>query len=163
MDAIETKIVQLIDEKREFILDFADDIYNYAELGYKEFRTSEKFKEVMKSLVSEVRENLAITGVKAYLNAEKKENFSLALLGELDALRIPDHAHANPETQAAHCCGHHAQLAGVVGAALALTDPEVANALDGQVIFFAVPAEEYGEVEFKNTLIEQGKIGFGGG
>lgn len=163
MDEIEKRIVQLIEEKRKLILDFADDIYNHAELAYKEFRTSEKFKEVMKSLVSEVQENLAITGVKAYLNPEKKDNFSLALLGELDALRIPDHAHANPETQAAHCCGHHAQLAGVVGAALALTDPKVAKALDGQVIFFAVPAEEYGEVEFKNTLIEQGKIRFGGG
>lgn len=163
MDAIEKRIIQLIDEKREFILDFAGDIYNHAELGYKEFRTSEKFKEVMKSLVSEVHENLAITGVKAYLNPEKKENFSLALLGELDALRIPDHAHANPETQAAHCCGHHAQLTGVIGAALALTDPEVAETLDGQVIFFAVPAKEYGEVEFKNTLIEQGKIQYGGG
>lgn len=163
MDAVEKRIVELIEENREFILNFANDIYNHAELGYKEFRTSEKFKEVMKSHFDKVQDDLAITGVKAYLNQEKKDNFSLALLGELDALRIPDHAHANPETQAAHCCGHHAQLAGVVGAALALGDKDVAEKLDGQVIFFAVPAEEYGEVEFKNTLIEQGKIKYGGG
>lgn len=110
-----------------------------------------------------VTKDLAITGAKAYLNREKAENVSLALLGELDALRIPQHAHANPETQAAHCCGHHTQMAGVIGAALALTDPEVAAALDGQVIFFAVPAEEYGEVEFKNTLIAENKIQYGGG
>lgn len=163
MDAVEKKIVSLIDKNREFILDFAEDIYNHAELGYKEFRTSEKFKEVMRKYFDEIQDNLAITGVKAYLNQEKKDNFSLALLGELDALRIPDHAHVNPETQAAHCCGHHAQLAGVIGAALALSDKEIADKLDGQVIFFAVPAEEYGEVEFKNTLIEQGKIQYGGG
>lgn len=163
MDAVEQKIIELIEANREFILAFANDIYDHAELGYKEFRTSEKFKEVMSTHFDEVQDNLAITGVKAYLNQEKKENFSLALLGELDALRIPDHAHANPETQAAHCCGHHAQLAGVVGAALALRNKEVAEKLDGQVIFFAVPAEEYGEVEFKNTLIEQGKIKYGGG
>ena len=163
MDAVEQKIIELIEANREFILAFANDIYDHAELGYKEFRTSEKFKEVMSTHFDEVQDNLAITGVKAYLNQEKKENFSLALLGELDALRIPDHAHANPEPQAAHCCGHHAQLAGVVGAALALRNKEVAEKLDGQVIFFAVPAEEYGEVEFKNTLIEQGKIKYGGG
>ena len=163
MDAVEQKIIELIEANREFILAFANDIYDHAELGYKGFRTSEKFKEVMSTHFDEVQDNLAITGVKAYLNQEKKENFSLALLGELDALRIPDHAHANPETQAAHCCGHHAQLAGVVGAALALRNKEVAEKLDGQVIFFAVPAEEYGEVEFKNTLIEQGKIKYGGG
>lgn len=163
MDQTEKKIVELIEKNREFILSFANDIYDHAELGYKEFRTSGKFKEVMNTLFSEVHDQLAITGVKAYLNQEKRDNFSLALLGELDALRIPDHAHANPETQAAHCCGHHAQLAGVVGAALALGNEEVARKLDGQVIFFAVPAEEYGEVEFKNTLIEQGKIQYGGG
>ena len=73
------------------------------------------------------------------------------------------HAFANPETNAAHCCGHHAQMAGVFGAALALTVPEIAEKLDGQVVFFATPAEEYGEIEFKNRLREQGKIRYGGG
>jgi amidohydrolase len=163
MDATEKKIVEIIDSHRGEILDIANDIYNHAELGYKEFRTSEKFKKFMKQHVEHVEDGFAITGVKAYLNEDKKDHFSLALLGELDALRIPDHAHVNPETQAAHCCGHHAQMAGVMGASLALTVPEIAEKLDGQVVFFATPAEEYGEVEFKNTLIEQGKIRYGGG
>lgn len=163
MDDIEKKIVKAIDENRELILNFANDIYDHAELGYKEFRTSARFRALMETHVGRVEDNLAVTGVKAYLNEDRKDNFSLALLGEMDALRIPDHAHVNPETQAAHCCGHHAQLAGVAGAALALADPEIAAYLDGQIVFFAVPAEEYGEVEFKNTLIDQGKIQYGGG
>ena len=163
MNDVEKQIVQTIDAHREEILEFANDIYNHAELGYKEFRTSQKFVEFMEKLSLPVTKGLAITGAKAYLNEEKADQISLALIGELDALRIPTHEHANPETEAAHCCGHHAQLAGVVGAALALTDPEVKKALDGQVIFYAVPAEEYGEVEFKNTLIEAGKIKYGGG
>lgn len=163
MDQIEKKIIQIIEEKRSCIIDFARDIYCNAELGYKEFRTSKKFVDFMKTLLSDVKENLAVTGAKAYLNREKKENFSLALLGELDALRIPNHVYANPKTQAAHCCGHHAQLAGVIGAAIALADAEVAECLDGQVVFFATPAEEYGEIEFKNTLIEKGQIQYGGG
>ena len=54
-------------------------------------------------------------------------------------------------------------MAGVYGAALALTRPEVAAALDGQVIFFATPAEEYGEVEFKKRLMREGKLRLGGG
>lgn len=163
MDQIEAKIIQLIEENRGTILEFGRDIYDHAELGYKEFRTSEKFVEFMEQLKLSVTKDLAITGAKAYLNQEKAGNASLALLGELDALRIPQHAHANPKTQAAHCCGHHTQLTGVIGAALALSDPEVAEALDGQIIFFAVPAEEYGEVEFKNTLIAENKIRYGGG
>ena len=145
------------------IIEFARDIYTHAELGYKEFRTSQKFVNKMKELGLHTETGFAITGVKAYLNEEKKENASLALLGELDALRIPEHAYVNPETDAAHCCGHHAQMAGIFGAALALTVPEIAEKLDGQVVFFATPAEEYGEIGFKNELRAQGKIKYGGG
>ena len=162
-DTTEQRILKIIDDNRETIVEFARDIYDHAELGYKEFRTSKKFVDFMKSLQLPVQTDLAITGAKAYLNKEKAGNASLALIGELDALRIPQHAHANQETQAAHCCGHHAQVAGVIGAALALTDAEVAQTLDGQVIFFATPAEEYGEIEFKNQLIADGRIAYGGG
>ena len=163
MDAIEAKIIKTIDDHREEIIDFARDIYTHAELGYKEFNTAKKFADFTKKLGLNVKEGLAITGVKSYLNEDKKDNISLALIGELDALRIPNHKYVNPETQAAHCCGHHAQLTGILGAAIALSDPEIAAALDGQVVFFAVPAEEYGEIEFKNQLKEEGKIKYGGG
>lgn len=163
MDAAEARIIENIDSHREEIISFARDIWTHAELGYKEFNTARKFADFMKKLGLQTKEGLAVTGVKAYLNEEKKDNISLALIGELDALRIPNHKYVNPETQAAHCCGHHAQLAGVLGAAIALSDPEVAAALDGQVVFFAVPAEEYGEIEFKNQLKAEGKIKYGGG
>ena len=49
----------------------------------------------MKDLGLPTKEHLAVTGVKAYLNEEKKDNVSLALIGELDALRIPEHKYAN--------------------------------------------------------------------
>lgn len=163
MDQIEQKIVRLIEDHRDEIIDFGRDIYTHAELGYKEFRTSEKFNSFIKDRVSRIETEIAVTGTKAYINEDKKDNFSLALIGELDALRIPNHKYANPDTQGAHCCGHHAQLAGLMGAAFALTDPQIAAALDGQLVFVTTPAEEYGEVEFKNSLVEQGKIRYGGG
>lgn len=163
MDTIEQKIIDAINAHREELLAFARDIYTHAELGYKEFRTSQKFVAHMKALGLQVQDGLAITGAKAYLKPNKGETVSLALIGELDALRIPSQKYANPETQAAHCCGHHCQLTGILGAAIALSQPEVAQALDGQVVFFAVPAEEYGEVEFKNQLKTEGKIKYGGG
>lgn len=163
MDITEQRIIDNIDAHREELIAFARDIYTHAELGYKEFNTSKKFAEYTAKLGLNVQDGLAITGVKAYLNQDKKDNISLALIGELDALRIPSHKYANPETQAAHCCGHHSQLTGILGAAIALSDPEVAKQLDGQVVFFAVPAEEYGEVEYKNRLKAEGKIKYGGG
>jgi len=38
MDKIEEKIIKIIDDNREKIVDFARDIYTHAELGYKEFK-----------------------------------------------------------------------------------------------------------------------------
>ncbi len=163
MDEIEKLIIDTIDGHRDEIIGFARDIYTHGELGYKEFRTAEKFIGEMKRLGLRVEDGLAVTGAKAYLNEDKSSNVSIALLGELDALRIPEHEFANPENGAAHCCGHHAQMAGIFGAALALSVSEIAEKLDGQVIFFATPAEEYGEIEFKNQLRREGKIRYGGG
>ncbi len=163
MDAIAERILAKIDACREEILETARWLYDHGELGYREQETGAFFVRKMGELGLPVETGLALTGAKARLNPEKAGNASIALLGEMDALRIPSHSHANPATGAAHCCGHHAQLAGVIGAAMALTDPEVAAALDGQVVFFAVPAEEYGEVEYRKELMEQGKIACGGG
>lgn len=162
MDQLEQKILDIIDRNREDIIAFGRDIYEHAELGFKEYRTAGKFAEVMQRLGLQTQEGLALTGVKGYLQPEARD-ISVALVGEMDALCIPNHPQADPETGAAHCCGHNAQLTGVMGAALALSDPEIRAALDGQVVFFAVPSEEYGEIEFKNGLKEQGKIRYGGG
>lgn len=95
--------------------------------------STQKFEEGLRNRnVALVRNGLAIIGVKGYLrDPETTGGPTLALIGELDALRIPTHKYANPETQGAHCYGHHAQLAGVLGASFTLTDPEVAASLCG--------------------------------
>lgn len=80
----------------------------------------------------------------------------LAVLGELDGILCPAHPGANPENGLAHACGHHAQLAAVLGAAAALCEPEVCAALGGSVQFFAVPAEEYVAVPTREALRREG-------
>jgi amidohydrolase len=163
MDQTEQRILQQIDLHRQDIINFGWDIWAHGELGFKEQRTAGRFAQAMTGLGLPVATGLALTGVKARLNPNRADCVSLALLGEMDALRIPDCPSYNADTQGAHCCGHHAQLAGVFGAAIALSDPQIADQLDGQVTFFAVPAEEYGEITFKNQLMAQGKIAYGGG
>ena len=63
------------------------------------------------------QEGLAVTGVKSELSGTRDQKLRVAVMGELDALPICNASHTNPETGAAHCCGHHAQLTGVLGAA----------------------------------------------
>ena len=162
LDRIEQKIVDIIDSKREEIKAFGNDIYHHAELGYKEVRTSGKFVDEMKKLGLECETGLAITGVKSYLNEKgTKDGPTLAVIGEMDALPIPNHPFSY--NGCAHSCGHHIQLTGVVGAAMALSDPEVKDAMGGNICFMAVPAEEFVDVEYRGQLMKDGKIRYGGG
>ena len=81
MDQTEKLIIDIIDQHRDEIIEFARDIYTHAELGYKEFRTSQKFVNKMKELGLHTETGFAITGVKAYLNEEKKESCTFRRVG----------------------------------------------------------------------------------
>lgn len=163
MDNIEEKIINIIDRNRGRIIDFANDILANPELGYKEIRTAKKVSEILRELLEELETNIAITGVKGYLKKKNSEDLNVAIIGELDAIVVPKNQHANKETGVCHACGHHAQLSGLIGSAIALSDSEVRNSFKGNISFFAVPSEEYGEIEYKLSLKDKGLIKYGGG
>lgn len=163
MGNIESKIIEVIDRNSDRIIEFGDHIWHNAELGYKEFETSKYFYDLCKELGLKTKDNLAITGVKSYLREIDPNLPTIAIIGELDGLPFPEHLDANPKTKAAHCCGHNAQMAGMMGAMIALSNEEIKNNIEGNIIFFAVPAEEFVDIEYRNDLIKQGKIKYGGG
>lgn len=163
MDDIARKILETIESHAEEIIRIGREIWEHPELGYKEKRTAAMFADFCADHGLTVQKNLAITGVKGYLKPPSGDQITIALMGELDALPMSDSPYANPNTGAAHTCGHNAQMAGMMGALLALSVPEVKNALGGNVVFFAAPAEEYVEMEFKQGLMKQGLLGYGGG
>ena len=88
---------------------------------------------------------------------------TLALFGELDGLVVAGHPVADPETGAAHACGHNAQVAGMLGAAMGLLEAGAFDHLAGRVAFFGVPAEEYGDVEWRVAQRDAGRLEFLGG
>ncbi len=139
MDRTEQAILRRIDENRNALLSFADDLLHTPELSDQEHKTARRVADALAALGLPVKEGLSGTGVLAEIGNARPR---VVLIGELDAIRCPGHPHADPVTGAAHACGHHAQLTAVLGAAMALTAPEVREALDGGVSFFAVPAEE---------------------
>ncbi len=163
MDRIEQRILEIIDQNADRIKAFGDDIWKHAELGFTETRTSQKFAEQLEQQGLTCQRNIAVTGVKSYLKEKKDGELCISLMGEMDGLPITNHPEYNPETGAVHACGHNAQLTGVMGAMIALTDPEVRDALDGNIAFIGVPAEEGSAPEIRKKLMEEGKIKFSGG
>ena len=140
MDVIEQKILSILDSRAEELQALAQDLFDHAEQGYHEYRTAQVVSDCLKKLGLETREGLAITGLRASIG--KQDGPNIALIGELDGLACPTHPTAS-DKGFAHACGHYAQLVCMLGAAMALTDPEIAATLDGTATFFAVPAEEF--------------------
>ena len=160
-EQVKQRICDEIDANRERIARIGREIYDHPELGYKEHFASEKVRQVFSELGMSFQSGLGITGVKARLK-EHAEGPGVAIMGELDAVVCPEHPKADPATGAAHCCGHFAQTAAMLGAAIGLS--AVRDAIDcGNVFFMAVPAEECVEIEWRRELIRAGKIRYLGG
>lgn len=154
IDETGQRILRLIDVHKDQIIAFAEDIASHPEPGYEEFRTAGKTAEVLKNLGYKVTEYLARTGVKGTKSI--KEGPSLTVIGELDAIGCHSHPNANPVTGVAHACGHHAQMAAMIGCAIAMADPDVQKCLAGTVNFLAVPAEEYIDADKRARLKKEG-------
>lgn len=155
MDRIERKIVEIIDANADAFIKDGRELFASAERGFAEYNTARKTAEKLRAMGIEVRENLAVTGVKGIIGSGGGPTVSV--IGELDGVICADHPQA-AGTGMSHSCGHNGQIIGMLGAALALSDPEVAASLDGRVAIFAVPAEEYLTADVREGLKNQGAI-----
>ncbi|MEC9002840.1 MAG: amidohydrolase [Planctomycetota bacterium] len=157
--SLKQTVCQTIDEARDRVVGIGEAIMDAPELGFKEHRTAERVRTTFEDLGLEAEAGLAITGVKAILRGGQPGP-TVALMGELDALQVPGHPRADAETGAAHACGHNAQIAGLMGAAIGLSQSGIADQLAGNVVFFAVPAEEYVEIDYRIGLVKSGATSF---
>ena len=121
VNELKRRACEAVDRNAEKIIAVGESIFAEPELGYKEFKTSAKVKKVLDELGIAHQDDVAITGVIAPMKG-RNSNVKLALMGELDAIVAPGHRCADPVTGAAHSCGHHVQIATVMGAAMALKD-----------------------------------------
>ena len=159
---LKRRAAEIIDAKADELTAIAKTILNNPEPGFRELKTARLVAEQFGALGMQPRSGLAVTGVRADASGTSAGP-TLAILGELDSLIVSDHPHAAPGTGAAHACGHHCQIAMMLGAATALTNHDVLDNLAGRIAFMAVPAEEYIEIEYRDDLRRAGKIEFLGG
>ncbi len=151
-----------VEKYRELILSAERYIWAHPETGYKEFETSKYLSEQFEALGYKLTYADGITGFYTVIDTGR-EGPEVLVLGELDSIICPAHKEANPETGAAHSCGHNAQCAALLGVAAALTDKNVLSSLSGRIRLCAVPAEELLEIEYRSRLKAEGKIKYFGG
>ena len=133
------------------------------EAGFREVKTAQLVAEKFQEMGIQHESGLALTGLKGRIKGGAGPGPSVAVIGELDSLVVTEHPNADPDTGAAHACGHHCQIGMMLGATMGLLTPEVMAQLSGEVVPFAVPAEEFIEVEQRLEMRKEGKLEFLGG
>lgn len=161
-EELKRRVCEAIHARRDDIKAVAESIFAEPELGFKETKTSEKVKAQFEKLGLASESGWGITGVRARMKGRQSKK-TVALLGELDAIVCRDHPHADPKTGAAHCCGHYVQIANMLAVGMAFKDAGIMDELDGDLMLFAVPAEEYVEIDYRNGLRRNGKLRYLGG
>lgn len=156
------KLLDAVEKHSQLILDAERYIWKNPETGYKEFKTSAYMKEQFEKLGYKLTLADGITGFYTVIDTGRPGP-TLLILGELDSIICPQHPESDPETGAAHSCGHHAQCAALLGVAAALKEDGALDGLCGKIKLCAVPAEELLEIDYRSGLKAEGKIKYFGG
>jgi aminobenzoyl-glutamate utilization protein B len=135
-----------IDSRLEETWQSALKIWDWAEPGYQEFKSSALLADTLEQSGFTIERGAA--GIPtAFVASIGSGSPVIAILGEFDALPglaqepVPHHA---PRSGYGHGCGHHLFGAGSMLAALALGDAVKKGELPGTVRFYGTPAEEGG-------------------
>ena len=161
-EELKAEVCARIDRYRDEIIALGEAIYRKPELGYKEQATAQTVACQFENWNLSYESGLAVTGVKSRMRGGSAGP-TVAILGELDSIIVPKHPDCDPATGAAHACGHNAQIAMMLGTGFGLNSPDILDALAGDIVLFAVPAEEYVEIGYRSGLRNGGQIEFLGG
>ncbi len=151
------KLFDAVDSHRELILDAWESIKKTPELGFREWKTHAYLEKHFLDLGYDLTYAENIPGFYTDVDTGK-EGPTIAFFGELDALPCPAHPFADPETGAAHACGHNCQCAILLGLAAALKEKGVLDGMVGKIRLFAVPAEEGVSVSYREELTKKGTV-----
>ena len=139
-----------LDLLMEKVIEWRHDIHEHPELGNREFRTSKKIEEHLRSLGMQIETKIAYTGLVGMLEGELPGP-TIALRADMDALPVEEKTglpfaskarttYLGNEVGVMHACGHDAHVAILMGVAEYLAKNK--SQLRGKVMFIFQPAEE---------------------
>ena len=144
-------VLKAVADKKALIVDVSDKIFDYAEVGFHEFKTAKLYEEVLKKEGFQVEMGVGgmPTAFKAVYGSGKPV---IGFLAEYDALpELSQEGGCTMRKKAAgdspdgHGCGHNLLGAGAMAAALAVKAYIEEHPEAGTVILFGCPSEEKGD------------------
>lgn len=149
MTVISERITNLIDDKRALYVQLSDQIWEFAETRFEEYRSADLLSEAMEKEGFTVKRGIA--GLETgFIASYGTGHPIIAILGEYDALAgLSQQARSNMfepivKNENGHGCGHNLLGVGSLAAAIAVKDYLKEHKLTGTVQYFGCPAEESG-------------------
>ena len=144
----DAKLIKQVDERAEQTANLSDQIWDWAEVGYQEEKSSALLQQALKVEGFDVKAGVA--GIPTAFVAEYGTGGPvIAILAEFDALPgINQAATADREERdgkgAGHACGHNLFGAGSTEAAIAIRNWLEETGTPGRIRLYGTPAEEGG-------------------
>lgn len=140
-------ILKNLDQNKDSYAQIAQQIWNWAEMGYMEHKSSALLQETLASNGFRIEKGIA--GIPTAFMAEYgTEGPVIAILGEYDALPgLSQEAVAHQSSAggvAGHACGHHLFGTASTAAAISVKEWLEASGKKGRIRFYGCPAEEGG-------------------
>ncbi|MDY0235717.1 MAG: amidohydrolase [Gudongella sp.] len=148
-------VLKFIEKNEDNILDLGEILFKNPEIGYKEFKTKEILMDYLKEVELSSFKEFAITGFKATIGEGKPH---IGLIADLDALPTKGHIDAKGEDNAAHSCGHNAQMAIMASVFRAIAESGVLDKIGGSISFIGAPAEEFLDFDYRLNLVKEKKL-----
>ncbi len=147
-DSEKESICQSLDTRADAYFNTALEIWNYAEMGYQEEKSSALIKSILKEEGFRIESGVAEIPT-AFIASYGSGSPVIGILGEYDALPGVSQTSSpfrekREDVVAGHACGHHLFGAGSMAAAIQVKNWMQANNQQGTVRFYGTPAEEGG-------------------
>jgi len=142
------EVIKLIDAEQARYASLADKIWEFAEVGYQEVKSSALLQETLKQAGFTIEAGVAGMPT-AFIASYGSGKPVIGILGEYDALpgvsqdAVPE-VKTVPGRPAGHACGHHLFGTASAAAAIAVKNWMIAKNSSGTIRFYGTPAEEGG-------------------
>ncbi|GIO09973.1 amidohydrolase [Brevibacillus reuszeri] len=143
------KLAEIIEQKRELLISVSDQIWDYAETGFEEYRSADLLCTTLEKEGFAVEKGVG--GIQtAFIGSYGSGSPVVAVMGEFDALSGMSQqggvASPTPLAQEGngHGCGHNLLGTGALAAAIALRNQMIEHNLPGTIRYYGCPGEEIG-------------------
>lgn len=146
--AADPGVLRTIEARRATDRSVALDLWNWAEVGYQEQRSSVRLQEQLRAAGFEIRTGVAEIPT-AFVASYGSGKPIIAILAEMDALpglaqaAVPEHSPLQGQA-AGHACGHHLFGTASTSAAIAIKEWLAKTRTRGTIRLYGTPAEEGG-------------------